>query len=114
MTAAGSANLKSLKNSGNAKLWGLEVIQLSVGPELFYQFLVILEETGYFNASLYSSFGIKGVETLGFEIGNEVFEKYGKYPEAVLITHAGGGNVTGTARGLMEAGAKHKNRWCQC
>lgn len=85
---------------------GAEVIMLSVGPELFYEFLLILEETGYFNASLYSSYGIRGVETLGYEIGKEVKEKYGKYPEAVLITHAGGGNVTGTARGLALSGAK--------
>ena len=33
---------------------GAEVVQLSVGPELFYTFLRILEETGYFNASLYT------------------------------------------------------------
>lgn len=85
---------------------GAEVISLTVGPELFYTFLSILEETGYFNASLYSSFGIRGVETLGHEIGREVLEKYGKFPEAVLVTHAGGGNITGTARGLRLAGAR--------
>ncbi|MBW8381572.1 MAG: PLP-dependent lyase/thiolase, partial [Youngiibacter sp.] len=39
---------------------GAEVIQLTVGPELFHTFLLILEETGYFNASLYSPFGIAG------------------------------------------------------
>ena len=33
---------------------GAEVVQLSVGPELFYKFLLLLEETGYFNASLYT------------------------------------------------------------
>ncbi|MGB4588411.1 MAG: 2-amino-4-oxopentanoate thiolase subunit OrtB [Clostridiaceae bacterium] len=96
-----------LEKQRKCEALGAEVIQLSVGPELFYQFLLLLEETGYFNASLYSSYGIKGVETLGYEIGKEVFEKYGKYPEAVMITHAGGGNVTGTARGLIEAGANH-------
>ena len=84
---------------------GAEVISLTVGPELFYSFLSILEETGYFNASLYSSFGIRGVESLGYEIAEEVKEKYGKFPEAVLVTHAGGGNITGTARGLQQAGA---------
>jgi len=84
---------------------GAEVISLTVGPELFYTFLSILEETGYFNASLYSSFGIRGVESLGYEIAEEVKEKYGKFPEAVLVTHAGGGNITGTARGLQQAGA---------
>src|SRR5690554_1945128 len=85
---------------------GAEVISLTVGPELFYTFLSILEETGYFNASLYSSFGIRGVESLGYEIAEEVKEKYGKFPEAVLVTHAGGGNLTGTARGLRQAGAQ--------
>lgn len=84
---------------------GAEVISLTVGPELFYTFLSILEETGYFNASLYSSFGIRGVESLGYEIAEEVKEKFGKFPEAVLVTHAGGGNITGTARGLQQAGA---------
>jgi cysteine synthase len=85
---------------------GAEVIQLTVGPELFYTFLRTLEDTGYFNASLYSNYGIAGVETLGYEIGKECMERFGKYPEAVVITHAGGGNLTGTARGLQKAGAK--------
>ncbi|MCL2704005.1 MAG: 2-amino-4-oxopentanoate thiolase subunit OrtB [Defluviitaleaceae bacterium] len=85
---------------------GAEVIQLSVGPELFYAFLTLLEETGYFNASLYTPFGIAGVETLGAEIASQFMAKHGRYPDAVLVTHAGGGNVTGTARGLIKAGAK--------
>ena len=84
---------------------GAEVVQLTVGPELFYMYLRILEETGYFNASLYSHFGISGVETLGWEIAEQVKEKEGKYPEVVIATTAGGGNVTGTARGLIKAGA---------
>jgi len=29
----------------------------------------------------------------------------GRFPDVVIATHAGGGNVTGTARGLLEAGA---------
>ncbi len=84
---------------------GAEVVQLTVGPELFYMYLRILEETGYFNASLYSHFGISGVESLGYEIANEVKERCGKFPEVVIATTAGGGNVTGTARGLIKAGA---------
>ncbi|MEG0731535.1 MAG: PLP-dependent lyase/thiolase, partial [Vagococcus sp.] len=40
---------------------GAEVVQLTVGPELFYKFLQIVEDTGYFNASLYTPFGIAGV-----------------------------------------------------
>lgn len=85
---------------------GAEVIQLSVGPELFYSFLRILEETGYFNASLYTPFAIAGVETLGYEIAMQFREKYGKDPDVVIATNAGGGNLTGTARGLRKAGAQ--------
>jgi hypothetical protein len=68
--------------------------------------LALLEETGYFNASLYTPFGIAGVETLGYEIAMQFREMLGKDPDKVVITHAGGGNVTGTARGLIKAGAK--------
>ncbi len=87
---------------------GAEVVQLSVGPELFYTFLTILEETGYFNASLYTPFAIAGVETLGYEIAMQFREKYGRDPDAVVVTNAGGGNLTGTARGLRKAGAQTK------
>jgi len=85
--------------------YGAEVHQLTVGPELFYVFLLLLEETGYFNASLYTPFGVAGIETLGYEVAMDVKTKYGKFPEVVVITHAGGGNVTGTNRGLLKAGA---------
>ena len=84
---------------------GAEVVQLSVGPELFYVFLSLLEETGYFNASLYTPFGIAGVETLGAEIASQFMAKFGRHPDVCLVTHAGGGNLTGTARGLRKAGA---------
>lgn len=84
---------------------GAEVIQLSVGPELFYQFLLLLETTGYFNASLYTPFGIAGVETLGYELAIQLRERFGKDPDVVVCTNAGGGNLTGTARGLIKAGA---------
>ena len=87
---------------------GAEVVQLSVGPELFYTFLTILEETGYFNASLYTPYAIAGVETLGYEIAMQFREKYGKDPDCVVVTNAGGGNLTGTARGLRKAGAQSK------
>ena len=85
--------------------YGAEVIQLSVGPELFYHFLRILDETKYFNASLYSPYGIMGIEALGYEIATEVLKREGKYPDMVICTNAGGGNVTGTARGLIKAKA---------
>lgn len=83
---------------------GAEVIQLTVGPELFYVFLSTLEDTGYFNASLYSPYGIAGVETLGYEIAEQCREKFGKDPDMVVCTTAGGGMITGTARGLQKAG----------
>lgn len=84
---------------------GAEVLQLTVGPELFYTFLSVMEDTGYFNASLYSPFGIAGIETLGYEIAQQCREKAGKFPDAVICTNAGGGMITGTARGLLKAGA---------
>ncbi|MBG9985927.1 PLP-dependent lyase/thiolase [Facklamia sp. DSM 111018] len=83
---------------------GAEVVQLSVGPELFYEFLKIIEETGYFNASLYTPFGIAGVETLGYEIVQQFNDQIGKQPDVVVVTNAGGGNLTGTARGIRKAG----------
>lgn len=85
--------------------YGAEVVQLTVGPELFTTFLGLLEETGYFNASLYTPFGIAGVETLGYELAEQCRAHYGKDPDVVVCTNAGGGNLTGTARGLIKAGA---------
>lgn len=87
--------------------YGAEVIRLSVGPELFYVFLCILQETGFYNASLYTPYAIVGIETLGHEVAQQVMELTGRFPDAVITTHAGGGNVTGTARGLRHAGAVH-------
>jgi len=85
--------------------YGAEVIRLSVGPELFYVFLQVLKETGYFNASLYSPYSILGIETLGYELAGQVKQHTGRFPDLVIATHAGGGNVTGTVRGLLKAGA---------
>jgi 2-amino-4-ketopentanoate thiolase beta subunit len=85
--------------------FGAEVVQCTVGPELFYLFLRLLEETGYFNASLYTPFSVAGIETLGAEIVEDMRRLTGRDPDVILITHAGGGNVTGTARGLRKAGA---------
>ncbi len=87
--------------------YGAEVIQLTVGPELFYVFLRVLEDTGFFNASLYTPFSVAGIETLGYEVVRDVRKAVGKDPDAVVISHAGGGNVTGTARGLRLAGAEN-------
>lgn len=93
-----------IEKSRACEAYGAEVQRLSVGPELFYVLLRTLEETGFFNASLYTPFGIRGVETLGHEVATQVRERFGRDPDAVVVTHAGGGNVTGTARGLRAAG----------
>ena len=85
--------------------YGAEVIRLSVGPELFYMLLRVLKETGYFNASLYTPYSVLGIETLGYEIALQMQEQSGVFPDVVIATHAGGGNLTGTARGLYKAGA---------
>lgn len=100
-----------LEKTRKCEALGAEVIQMTVGPELFYKFLSILEETGYFSASLYSPYGVAGVETLGFELAEQIRNLTAKEgeprdPDAVIITHAGGGNVTGTARGLKRAGCE--------
>jgi len=94
-----------VEKARRCEAYGAEVVQLTVGPELFYSFLSLLEDTGYFNASLYSPFGIAGIETLGYEIAMQCREKLGKDPEVVVCTNAGGGMITGTARGLLKAGA---------
>ncbi len=85
--------------------YGAEVIRLSVGPELFYVFLQVLKQTGFFNASLYTPYSVRGIETLGYELALQTKQQTGSFPDAVIATHAGGGNVTGTARGLLQAGA---------
>ena len=82
--------------------YGAEVVQLSVGPELFYKFLLLLEETGYFNASLYTPYGIMGIESLGAELVEDCIKQTGKVPDMVVCTNAGGGNLTGTARGIRK------------
>ena len=95
-----------IEKARKCEAFGAEVVQLTVGPELFYTFLSILEDRGYFNASLYSPFGIAGVETLGYEIAMQCREQIGKDPHMVDSTNAGGGMITGTARGLIKAGVK--------
>ncbi|MDP2425228.1 MAG: 2-amino-4-oxopentanoate thiolase subunit OrtB [bacterium] len=95
-----------IEKSRACEAYGAEVIQLSVGPELFYVFLQLLEETGYFNASLYTPYGIKGIETLGYECVQDCLALTNKVPDAIVVTNAGGGNVTGTARGVLQATQK--------
>ena len=93
-----------LEKGRKCEALGAEVLQTTVGPELFYVLLRVLEDTGYFNASLYTPFSVAGIETLGVEIAEQTRRLVGRDPDAVLVTHAGGGNVTGVARGLASAG----------
>ncbi|UUV18808.1 2-amino-4-oxopentanoate thiolase subunit OrtB [Fusobacteria bacterium ZRK30] len=102
----GKGQPEIVEKARKCEAYGAEVVQLTVGPELFYSFLNLLEETGYFNASLYTPFGIAGVETLGSELVEQIVEKTGKQPDVVVCTNAGGGNLTGTARGIIKAGAE--------
>ena len=94
-----------VEKSRLCEAFGAEVIQMSVGPELFFHMLELLEETGFLSASLYSPFGVSGIETLGAELAEEMTALTGSPPTHVVVTHAGGGNTTGTARGLKRAGA---------
>ncbi len=94
-----------VEKARKCEAFGAEVLQLTVGPELFFIFLKLLEETGFFNASLYTPFGVSGIETLGVELTEQMEERTGAAPDAVVVTNAGGGNLTGTARGLRQAGA---------
>ena len=95
-----------IEKARKCEAFGAEVIQLSVGPELFYVFLRLLEDTGYFNASLYTPFAIQGVETLGWELAQQCRAQFNADPALVVATNAGGGNLTGTARGMEKAGCK--------
>ena len=101
----GKGQPEIIEKARKCEALGAEVVQLTVGPELFYIFLKLLEETNFFNASLYTPFGIAGVETLGYELAGQMKKLTGKFPDAVVATNAGGGNLTGTARGLQKAGA---------
>ena len=93
-----------LEKTRACEAYGAEVWQLTVGPELFYTMLRVLEETGFFSASLYVPTSILGIETLGYELAQQALQQEGRFPDMVVITHAGGGNITGTARGLKKAG----------
>jgi hypothetical protein len=76
--------------------YGAEVIRLSVGPELFYVFLRVLKETGYFNASLYTPYSILGIETLGYE--HPTSDEANRKISRRRSPRTPGSNVTGTTR----------------
>jgi cysteine synthase len=94
-----------LEKTRACEAYGAEVWQLTVGPELFYIMLRALEDTDFFSASLYVPTSVLGIETLGYELALQLQRQEGRFPDMVVITHAGGGNVTGTARGLKRAGS---------
>ncbi|MDH6197765.1 threonine dehydratase [Mycobacterium frederiksbergense] len=103
--SSGIGQPEILEKTRACEALGAEVVQLTVGPELFLTFLQLLDETGYFSASLYAPYSVLGVETLGFEIVEQTRALTGRDPHAVVVSHAGGGNVTGTTRGVRRAGA---------
>mgnify|MGYP002237405991 CR=1 FL=1 len=55
--------------------------------------LKLLDDLGYFSASLYLPFSIAGIETIGAEIMEQAKAQAGRQPDVVLVTHAGGGNL---------------------
>jgi 2-amino-4-ketopentanoate thiolase beta subunit len=103
--SAGRGQPEILEKARKCEALGAEVVQTTVGPELFYMLLKVLEETGWFNASLYTPFSIQGIETLGEEIVEDTVALAGRPPAMVVCTHAGGGMCTGVARGLRNAGS---------
>ena len=103
--SAGRGQPEILEKTRKCESHGAEVLQTTVGPELFYALLLTLEQTGYFNASLYTPFSVAGIESLGAEIAEDTRAATGRDPDVVVATHAGGGMVTGVARGLRAVGA---------
>lgn len=102
---AGNGQPESLEKGRACEAYGAEVQQYTVGPEVFtYVILKLLDDLGYFSASLYLPFSIAGIETVGVEIMEQAEALTGRQPDVVLVTHAGGGNFTGAARGLRKAG----------
>lgn len=101
----GRAQPEILEKARACEAYGAEVLQLSVGPELFLVLNALLDETGFFSGSLFTPYAVAGVETLGHEIGVQVRTRYGRDPDAVVVSQGGGGNLQGTARGLHRAGA---------
>lgn len=101
----GAGQPEIIEKARKCEALGAEVFQLTVGPELFYETLLLLEDTGFFNASLYSPFGVSGIETLGVELVEQFRAQHGKDADVVVCSNAGGGNLTGTARGLRAAGS---------
>ena len=99
-TAARSASPRSSRRPASARPTAPRSCSSRSVPSSSSHMVELLDTTGYFAASLYSSFGVSGIETLGLEVSQEMRALTGADPTACVITHAGGGNTTGTARGL--------------
>jgi cysteine synthase len=78
--SVGRGQPEILEKARKCEALGAEVIQTTVGPELFYMLLRVLDETGWFNASLYTPFSIQGIETLGEEIVEDTVAMTGRRP----------------------------------
>ncbi len=66
---AGNGQPESLEKGRACEVYGSEIQQYTVGPEVFtYVILNLLDETGYFSSSLYLPHSIAGIETIGAEI----------------------------------------------
>lgn len=74
-----------------------------MSPELFYESLSPLEDTGLFDTPLYSFFGITGIETLGHGIALQYRTQLSGDPGVTVCINAGGGMATGITRGLWRA-----------
>lgn len=106
---AGNGQPESLEKGRACEAYGSEIQQYTVGPEVFtYVILNLLDETGFFSSSLYLPHSIAGIETIGAEIMEQTKAQTGREPDVVLVTHAGGGNFTGTARGMRKLGYQGK------
>ena len=67
----------------------------------FYQYPDARGHFGQFGGSFVAETLIEPLRELA-----DAYDRYRKDPDAVVITHAGGGNLTGTARGLLAADCK--------
>ena len=76
--SAGRGQPEILEKGRACEAYGAEVWQLTVGPELFSTMLQLLDETGYYSASLYTPQAVAGIETLGWEIARDVRARYGR------------------------------------
>ena len=66
--SAGRGQPEILEKGRACEAYGAEVWQLHRRPRVFSTMLQLLDETGYYSASLYTPQAVAGIETLGWEI----------------------------------------------